>query len=37
MQSDLEMLVEFDMYDKGYDPANQQHINDYWEEMLNGY
>lgn len=36
MQSDLELLVEYDMYDCGYDPSNQDHINAYWEKRLNG-
>lgn len=36
MQGDLELLVEYDMYDRGYDPSNKDHIKQYWEMMLNG-
>lgn len=36
MNSDLEMLVEYDMYESGYDPSNQNDIKEYWEMMLNG-
>lgn len=36
MQSELEMLVEYDMYELGFDPVNSEHIKHYWEIMLNG-
>jgi hypothetical protein len=36
MQSDLELLVEYDMYELGYDPTKKQDIKDYWEHLLNG-
>jgi hypothetical protein len=36
MKSDLEMLVEHDMYEHGYDPASIEDIEEYWEDMLNG-
>ena len=35
MQSDLELLVEFDMYESGYNPADQHDIKQYWEKLLN--
>ena len=34
MLSDLELLVIHDMYELGYDPANKEDINKYWEERL---
>jgi hypothetical protein len=36
IKSDLEFLVEYDMYELGYDPSNKDHIKQYWEMMLNG-
>ena len=36
MKSDLEMLVEYDMYELGYDPSVLADIEDYWEMVLNG-
>jgi hypothetical protein len=34
MKSDLEMLVEYDMYENGFDPSNPEDIREYWEMML---
>jgi len=34
--SDLEMLVNADMYEKGYDPALLDDIEEYW-EVVYGY
>ena len=34
MKSDLEFLVEYDMYESGYDPSNLDDIKLYWEMML---
>lgn len=34
MKSDLEILVERDMLDLGYNPWNQEDIKFYWEMML---
>ena len=34
MKSELEMLVEYDMYTLGYDPSKLEDINRYWEFML---
>lgn len=34
MKSELELLVEYDMYELGYDPTNPQDIKLYWEERL---
>lgn len=34
MKSDLELLVEYDMYEKGYDPNNPADVKKYWEERL---
>ena len=34
MLSELELLVIHDMYELGYDPANKEDINKYWEERL---
>jgi hypothetical protein len=34
MKSELEMLVEYDMYILGYDPSNPEDVNRYWEFML---
>ena len=33
-KSELELLVEYDMYINGYDPSNPEHIKQYWEERL---
>ena len=35
MQSDLELLVDFDMYENGYDPSVKEDIKEYWEILLN--
>ena len=35
MNSDLELLVKYDMYEKGFDPDNIEDVNIYWEERLN--
>lgn len=34
MKSDLEQLVEYDMYVNGYDPKNPEDVKKYWEERL---
>jgi len=34
MKSDLELLVEYDMYISGFDPKNKEDIKRYWEERL---
>ena len=34
MKSDLELLVEFDMYEQGFNPNNPEDINAYWEMYL---
>lgn len=34
MKSDLELLVEYDMYELGYDPNNKEDIVKYWKEKL---
>jgi hypothetical protein len=34
--SDLETMVNADMFDLGYDSRNVEHIKIYWEMMLNG-
>lgn len=34
VMSELELLVEFDMYENGFDPSNPEHITLYWEERL---
>lgn len=36
MRSDLEIMVEHDMFVNGYDPTNKDHIKLYWEMMLDG-
>lgn len=36
MKSDLELLVEYDMFYRGYNPANQEDVKEYWELMLDG-
>lgn len=36
MKSDLELLIEYDMYELGYDPANKTDVKHYWEMMLDG-
>ena len=35
-RSDLEIMVECDMFECGYNPTNQEAIKLYWEMMLNG-
>lgn len=35
MESDLEMLIKYDMYINGYDPNNLEDVKMYWEERLN--
>ena len=34
MKSNLELLVEYDMYTLGFDPTNKEDIKRYWEEIL---
>ena len=34
MLSELELLVMMDMSDQGYDPYNEQSVNNYWKERL---
>jgi hypothetical protein len=34
MQSDLELLIRYDMYINGYDPDDVQQVQKYWEERL---
>jgi len=34
MKSDLEMLIEYDMYDNGFDPSNKEHVTEYWRTRL---
>jgi hypothetical protein len=34
MQSELEAMVEYDMYCNGFDPAKWEDILKYWEERL---
>lgn len=33
--SDLELMVQYDMYINGYDPSNIEDIKEYWKERLN--
>lgn len=35
--SDLEMLVNADMFERGYNPSLLSDIEEYWEVMLHGY
>jgi hypothetical protein len=35
MESDLELLVKYDMYINGYDPNDPKDIEAYWKERLN--
>lgn len=35
--SDLELLVNTDMFERGYNPANVDDIEEYWEDYFNGY
>jgi hypothetical protein len=35
MESDLELLVKYDMYINGYDPSDPEDIGAYWKEKLN--
>ena len=37
LYSDLENLVNYEMHMLGLDFANPQHIEAYWEVMLNAY
>ena len=32
--SDLELLVEYDMYVNGFDPSKPEDVKAYWEERL---
>ena len=32
--SDLETLVMYDMYEKGFDPSSKEDIKEYWELLL---
>lgn len=32
--SDLQLLIEYDMYVNGYDPTDPDDIKAYWEERL---
>jgi hypothetical protein len=34
MKSELELLVEYDMYVNGFDPTNPEDVKVYWEEKL---
>lgn len=34
MQSDLELLVQFDMYENGFDPSNIEDVAEYWRTRL---
>jgi hypothetical protein len=34
MQSDLELLVEYEMFVNGFDPANKDDVIAYWAYML---
>lgn len=34
--SDLELMVNADMFELGYNSASPEHIKAYWEMMLNG-
>jgi len=34
MKSDLELLVEYDMFILGFDSSNSEDIKKYWEIML---
>lgn len=33
-KSELELMVEYDMYELGFDPSNWEDIKAYWEMML---
>jgi hypothetical protein len=35
MKSDLELLVEYDMYINGFDASNPEDVLRYWKERLN--
>lgn len=37
MKSDLELLVDYDMYELGFDPSSREDVKEYWEIMLNDY
>jgi hypothetical protein len=34
MKSELELLVEYDMYINGFDPRNPDDVKLYWEKKL---
>jgi hypothetical protein len=34
MQSDLELLVQFDMYENGFDPSIPEDVAEYWRTRL---
>ena len=34
MKSDLELLIEYDMYENGFDPTNQEQVTEYWRTRL---
>lgn len=34
MKSDLELLIEYDMYENGFDPNNQEQVTEYWRTRL---
>jgi hypothetical protein len=35
MHSDLEIMVQIDMINEGYNPQNPEDVKLYWENMLN--
>jgi len=35
LKSNLELLVEYDMYEQGYDPTSIDDIKEYWKGLLN--
>lgn len=32
--SELELLVQYDMYENGFDPSNKEDVIKYWKEKL---
>ena len=34
MQSDLELLVQFDMYENGFDPSKPEEVIEYWRTRI---
>lgn len=34
MKSDLELLIEYDMYENGFDPSNKEQVKEYWRTRL---